>query len=384
MPAHGLNSAFWRDRPVFVTGHTGFMGGWLCTWLARIGAKVHGYALPAPTQPNFHDALRLDATLDSTIADIRDLDRLTQALRASRAEIVFHLAAQPLVRQAHADPVETYAVNVMGTVHLLDAMRRTGTARAAVIVTTDKVYENLEQPRGYREADRLGGREPYGSSKACAEIAVDAFRRSYFIGADATAIATVRAGNIIGGGDWATDRLVPDAARAFAAGKRLEIRNPDAVRPWQHVIDPVRGFLLLAERLAETDSLARERWSSAWNFGPPDSDARPVGWMAERLAHYWGNHAAWQTVPSSGPHEARLLMLDGAKARKELGWVTQWDADDAIRQTVEWYKLFYDGRDMRDFTESQIASIEGITKRDKQLSAKAEREASVREPASQF
>lgn len=380
MPAHGINSEFWRGRPVFVTGHTGFMGGWLCTWLTRSGATVHGYALPAPTQPSFHDAMGLDATLESTIADIRDLERLTAALGASRADIVFHLAAQPLVRQAYADPVETYAVNVMGTVHLLEAMRRTGTARAAVIVTTDKVYENQEQLRGYREADRLGGREPYGSSKACAEIAVEAFRRSYFMAADAPGIATVRAGNIIGGGDWATDRLVPDAARAFAAGNVLEIRNPDAVRPWQHALDPVRGFLILAERLAETPT----RWSSAWNFGPPESEARPVGWMAERLAHYWGKTAAWQAVPGSGPHEARLLMLNSAKAQEKLGWVTQWDADAAIRHTVEWYKHFYDGCDMRGITERQIASFEGISKRDQQHSAKAERTANARESASQF
>ena len=356
------------------------MGGWLCSWLTRIGAEVHGYALAAPTQPSFHDAMGLDKTLQSTIADIRDRDRLTETLRASQAEIVFHLAAQPLVRQAYADPVETYAVNVMGTVHLLEAMRHTDTVRAAVIVTTDKVYENLEQSTGYREADRLGGREPYGSSKACAELAVSAFHRSYFIGADAPGIATVRAGNIIGGGDWAADRLVPDAVRAFAAGKVLDIRHPDAVRPWQHVLDPVRGFLLLAERLAKTPAA----WSPAWNFGPPESDARPVGWMADRLTHYWGKTAAWQAVKDAGPHEARLLMLSSVKAQMELGWVTQWDADEAIRQTVEWYKQFYDGCDMRAFTERQIASLEGISKRDKQYSAKAQRDASIHEPASQF
>lgn len=380
MPALGLNESFWRDRPVFVTGHTGFMGGWLCAWLTRLGANVHGYALPAPTQPSFHDAMALDGTVDSTIADIRDLSRLTMALRASRAEIVFHLAAQPLVRQAYADPVETYAVNVMGTVHLLEAMRRTNTARAAVIVTTDKVYENLEQSTGYREADQLGGREPYGSSKTCAEIAVSAFRRSYFIGQDAPGIATVRAGNIIGGGDWACDRLVPDAARAFAGGKVLQIRNPAAVRPWQHVLDPVRGFLILAEKL--TDNAGR--WSSAWNFGPPETDARPVGWMADRLTHHWGKPAAWNAVASDGPHEARLLMLNSVKAQQELGWVTQWDADEAICKTVEWYKRFYDGSDMRAMTERQIASLEGMTKRDKQHSAKAERDANVGAAAAQF
>lgn len=371
MPALGVNNGFWHGQRVFVTGHTGFMGGWLCAWLTRMGAVVHGYALPAPTEPSFYGAARMGTAVDSTIADIRDLERLSAALRQSRAEIVFHLAAQPLVRLAYAEPVETYAVNVMGTVNLLEAMRRAGTARAAVIVTTDKVYENKEWHWGYREADQLGGREPYGSSKACAEIAVDAFRRSYFLGPDAPGIATVRAGNIIGGGDWATDRLVPDAARAFAAGKTLEIRNPDAVRPWQHVLDPVRGFLLLAERLTETENAPASAWSSAWNFGPPESEAKPVGWMVERLAHHWGGKAAARTVPSTGPHEARLLMLNSAKAQAELGWTTQWDADAAIHHAVDWYKHFYDGSDMHGFTERQIAVFEGASKNDKQHGTKA-------------
>lgn len=371
MPALGVNKSFWHGRRVFVTGHSGFMGGWLCAWLSSMGADVHGYALPAPTEPSFHDAVRLDAMVRSTTGDIRDLDRLTAALCASRAEIVFHLAAQPLVRLAYAQPVETYAVNVMGTVNLMEAMRRAGTVHGAVIVTTDKVYENKEVSWGYREADQLGGRDPYGSSKACSELAVDAFRRSYFMAPSAPGIATVRAGNIIGGGDWATDRLVPDAARAFAAGKSLEIRNPDAVRPWQHVLDPVRGFLLLAEQLMETENAPASPWSSAWNFGPPESEAKPVGWMVERLAHHWGGKAAARTVPNAGPHEAKLLMLNSAKAQAELGWTTRWDADAAIHHAVDWYKHFYDGGDMRGFTERQIASFEGVTKSDKQHGTKA-------------
>ena len=265
MSAHGVNRKFWSGKRVFVTGHTGFMGGWLCVSLLRMGAVVHGYALPAPSRPSFHDALNLDTAVDSTIADVRDLDRLNAALQRSKADIVFHLAAQPLVRQAFAEPVDTYATNVMGTVHMLEAMRRADAVQAAVIVTTDKVYDNLERPWGYREADMLGGREAYGSSKACAELVVDTFRRSYFDGAGAPGIATVRAGNIIGGGDWAADRLIPDAVRAFSAGRTLEIRYPDAVRPWQHVLDPVHGFMMLAERLAEKPT----DWSSAWNFGPP-------------------------------------------------------------------------------------------------------------------
>jgi CDP-glucose 4,6-dehydratase len=380
MPADGVTSAFWRGRRVFVTGHTGFMGGWLCAWLTRMGADVHGYALPAPTQPSFYDTMGLAGAVDSTVADVRDLERLCTALRQSKAEVVFHLAAQPLVRQAYANPVETYAVNVMGTVHLLEAMRRAGTVQAAVIVTTDKVYENQEWPWGYREADTLGGREPYGNSKACAELAVDAYRRSFFAGSDAPAIATVRAGNIIGGGDWAVDRLVPDAVRAFSAGKALEIRHPDAVRPWQHALDPVRGFLMLAERLAEKPSAG----GSAWNFGPPEDDARAVGWIADRLARHWGMGVAWHSTPSNGPHEARLLMLNSAKAKTELGWTCRWDADMAIRRTVEWYRTFYDADDVRALTDRQIASFDEDGKSDDKHGKKTVRGSNVRESVVQF
>ena len=350
MSAHGLDRSFWKGRRVFVTGHTGFMGGWLCLSLSRLGATVHGYALPAPTTPSFHDAIRLNELVDSTIGDVGDLAALDCALARSRAEVVFHLAAQPLVRRAHAEPVATYATNVMGTVHLMEAMRRAAGLRAAVIVTTDKVYENLERPWGYREADALGGGEPYGSSKACAELVVDGYRRSYFAADSAPGIATVRAGNIIGGGDWATDRLVPDAARAFAAGETLKIRNPSAVRPWQHVLEPVHGFLLLAERLADEP----QTWSSPWNFGPPEPDCRPVGWMADRLARYWSNSAQWQPIAENGPHEARLLLLNSGKANTELEWSCRWDADAAIRHTVEWYRHFYEGGDMRGLTARQI------------------------------
>lgn len=376
MPALGITSGFWRGRKVFVTGHTGFMGGWLCTWLARMGAEVHGYALSAPTQPNFHEAVGLDAAVDSTIADVRDLDCLFTALRRSKADVVFHLAAQPLVRQAYVNPVETYAVNVMGTVHLLEAMRRAGSVQAAVIVTTDKVYDNQEWPWGYREADTLGGREPYGNSKACAELAVDAYRRSYFAGSEAPGIATVRAGNIIGGGDWAADRLVPDAMRAFSAGKALEIRNPDAVRPWQHVLDPVRGFLILAERLAAKPSAG----GSAWNFGPPEDEARAVGWIADRLVHHWGMGVACHSKPSNGPREARLLMLNSAKAKTELNWGCRWDTDMAIRRTVEWYRAFYDAGDMRALTDRQIASFDEDGKDNDKHGKKTARGSHVREP----
>ncbi|MFN4281224.1 MAG: CDP-glucose 4,6-dehydratase [Alphaproteobacteria bacterium] len=361
MPEIGVTASFWRGRRVFVTGHTGFMGGWLCAWLARLGAEVHGYALPPPSQPSFFEATGLGSDVASTIADVRDLYALTDAMRRARPDVVMHLAAQPLVRAAAADPVGTYATNVMGTVHLLEALRACPSVRAAVIVTTDKVYENKEWDWGYRETDALGGREPYGNSKACAELVVEAFRKSYFTGASAPGIATVRAGNIIGGGDWAADRLVPDAMRAFAEGRALEIRHPEAVRPWQHVLEPVRGFLMLAERL----SAEAESFSSGWNFGPAERDSRPVGWMADRLADAWsargGRPARWRHIPAPGPHEATLLTLSSARAKRAFGWQTLWSAETAIRESVDWYRAFYASDDVRQTTERQIAQFEKET-----------------------
>ncbi|HEY4135700.1 MAG TPA: CDP-glucose 4,6-dehydratase [Alphaproteobacteria bacterium] len=357
MPQDSVNPAFWAGRRVFVTGHTGFMGGWLCTWLSRLGAEVHGYALAAPSEPSFYETTGLSRDLSSTIADVRDRDALAAAMRRARPEIVLHLAAQPLVRAAAADPVGTYATNVMGTVHLLDAMRACPTVTAAVVVTTDKVYENKEWEWGYRETDALGGREPYGNSKACSELVVEAFRQSYFSGAAAPGIATVRAGNIIGGGDWAADRLVPDAMRAFADGRALEIRHPEAVRPWQHVLEPVRGFLMLAERLTGQPA----DFSSGWNFGPAEADSQPVGWMADRLVSAWGDAAEWRSVAAAGPHEATLLTLSSVRAKRAFGWETKWTAETAIRRTVEWYRAFYANEDVRKTTERQIADFEKET-----------------------
>ena len=361
MPQVGVTPGFWQGRRVFVTGHTGFMGGWLCARLARLGAEVHGYALPAPSKPSFYEATDLARDISSTIADVRDHFALTAAMRRARPDVVLHLAAQPLVRAAAADPVGTYATNVMGTVHLLEAMRACPSVRAAVIVTTDKVYENKEWDWGYRETDALGGREPYGNSKACAELVVEAFRRSYFMGATAPGIATVRAGNIIGGGDWAVDRLVPDAMRAFAHGRPLEIRHPEAVRPWQHVLEPVHGFLMLAERLSENPVA----FSSGWNFGPAEADSQPVGWMADRLVAAWNKagdgNAQWHSVPAAGPHEATLLTLSSARANRAFGWQTHWTAETAIDKSVEWYRAFYASDDVRQLTERQIAIFEKET-----------------------
>lgn len=349
MAGTGLTPAFWAGRRVFVTGHTGFMGGWLATSLARMGARVSGYALPPPTHPNLFTAARVDDVCSTVIGDVRERNPLASAMAEADPEIVFHLAAQPLVRLAHAEPVETYSTNVMGTVHLLDAARRLPGIRAIIVVTTDKVYENREWSWGYRETDAIGGREPYGNSKACAEFIVNAYRHSYF-GCGRPGIATVRAGNIIGGGDWAPDRLVPDATRAFAAKRALKIRNPSAVRPFQHVLEPVRGMMMLAEKLA-AEPVA---WAGGWNFGPLEDDCREVGWMADRLASLWGPTARWCAEPAQGPHEQRLLVLSAAEARTRLHWQPAWNAEAALTRAVEWYRAFYDGADVVALTRTQI------------------------------
>ncbi|MFM2129360.1 MAG: hypothetical protein RL477_906 [Pseudomonadota bacterium] len=344
-----MNPKLWNGRRVLVTGHTGFMGGWLAERLIGLGAHVTGYALPAPTEPNLFSILHLASRMDNVIGDVRDADGLARVVKSSRAEVVFHLAAQPLVRRAHNEPVETFSTNIMGTVNVLDAMRRSDAVAAAVIVTTDKVYDNREWSWGYRETDALGGHEPYGVSKACAELVVDAYVRAYF-GAGGPAIATVRAGNIIGGGDWAENRLVPDAVRAFAAGEILRIRHPDAVRPWQHVLEPVGGMLELAEAL-DRDG---QDCGGGWNFGPAEDDARTVAWISDRLVSAWGGTAAWAAIPEAGPAEARLLTLSSAKARAELGWRCRWNAAEAIELTARWYRAYYEGADVGDLTRQQI------------------------------
>ncbi len=344
-----MNRDLWHGRRVFVTGHTGFMGGWLAERLVGLGADVTGYALAPPTDPCLFETIGLESRVNHVTGDVRDAEALANVLRGARAEIVFHLAAQPLVRRAHRDPLETFSTNVMGTVNLLDAVRRSGTVAAVVVVTTDKVYENREWPWGYRESDALGGHEPYGVSKACAELAVEAYVRSYF-GASGPGVATVRAGNIIGGGDWAEDRLVPDAIRAFSGRMPLTVRHPEAVRPWQHVLEPVSGMLMLAGGLAE----GRRDLAGAWNFGPGEDDAKPVAWLADRLTSTWGTGASWRIEPDAGPYEANLLTLASAKARTGLGWTCRWDAGAAVTRATEWYRSFYQGADMADLTRQQI------------------------------
>lgn len=331
-----MNSDFWRGRRVFVTGHTGFKGSWLVTWLSCLGAQVTGYALATE---------RACEGITSIIANVRDLDTLRAALAGSGAEIVFHLAAQSLVRESYANPVETYATNVMGTVHLLEAMRRAKHVRAAVVVTSDKCYENREWIWPYRENEPLGGRDPYSSSKACQELVVSAYRSS-FVGA---AIATARAGNVIGGGDWAKDRLVPDLIRAFSRGESAVIRNPAAIRPWQHVLEPLHGYLMLAEALCN-----RGGFADAWNFGPYEHDVRPVHAVADALAARWGDGARWMQDEGSHPHEAMTLKLDSSRARTLLHWNPSLSLDTALDWIVEWHK--HD--DPRDVTMRQIERYE--------------------------
>jgi CDP-glucose 4,6-dehydratase len=349
----GMNTGFWQGKKVFLTGHTGFKGGWLSLWLQQLGAEVHGYALAPSTDPSIFEVADVASGMaSSTITDIRDADALKAALAHSRPDIVFHLAAQPLVRYSYKSPVETYAVNVMGTVNLLEAIRDTKTVKAVVNVTTDKCYENREWVWPYREDEAMGGHDPYSSSKACAELITAAYRRSFFE-AQGVALATARAGNVIGGGDWSEDRLIPDFLRAIDQQQPVVIRSPDAIRPWQHVLEPLCGYLLLAEYLYRKGA----SHSGAWNFGPADEDARIVGWIIEYMVQRMPG-ASWRLDDASHVHEAHTLKLDSSKARSGLRWQPRWRLEQALDRVVAWHQAWKRGQDMHAFCLAQITEYE--------------------------
>lgn len=343
-----VNPEFWRGKRVLLTGHSGFKGSWLSLWLQSMGAELKGLALDPPTNPSLFVEAKVAQGMVSQIGDIRDYDTVLKAVDEFKPEIVIHMAAQPLVRYSYKNPIETYATNVMGTVHLLEAIRQTGTAKVVVNVTTDKCYENKEWVWGYREDEPMGGFDPYSSSKGCSELVTSAYRRSYFK-ETGIALASARAGNVIGGGDWAEDRLVPDILRAFENNQPVVIRNPNSTRPWQHVLEPLSGYLTLAEKLWHEPNA----YAEGWNFGPKDEDAKPVGWIVERIAAKWGD-ANWRIDGGDHPHEANYLKLDISKARQRLSWAPRWSLDTALNKIVEWHQGWLAKADIHALSLVQI------------------------------
>jgi CDP-glucose 4,6-dehydratase len=344
---------FWRGRKVLITGHTGFKGSWLSLWLQSMGAELRGIALKPPTTPALFDVAQVAKTMDSHIVDIRDASATLRVVKDFQPEIIIHMAAQPLVRLSYQQPIDTYATNVMGTVHVLEAARHTGSVRAIVNITTDKCYDNREWAWGYREDEPMGGHDPYSSSKGCAELISSAYRKS-FLNDVGISMATARAGNVIGGGDWAHDRLVPDTLLALQKGQPVQIRNLHATRPWQHVLEPLSGYLLLAQKLYEEGQVFAE----GWNFGPRDEDARPVQWIVEHLCQNWGNGASWQLQPGEHPHEANYLKLDISKAKQRLQWAPRWSLERALEQIIHWQIAWLDGQNMHAFCLQQIQQYE--------------------------
>lgn len=353
--------SFWSGKRVFMTGHTGFKGGWLSLWLTSMGAKVTGYALAPNTVPSFFEVAKVGVNLEkSLIGDIRDLENLKKAMIEAKPEIVIHMAAQPLVRYSYTHPVETYSTNIMGTVHVLESMRSLDCMRAAVIITTDKCYENHERDAGYREDEPMGGYDPYSSSKGCAELVINAYRQSFFslekFSQHHIGVASARAGNVIGGGDWSEDRLIPDAIKAFESGKPIILRNPLATRPWQHVLEPLSGYLVLAQALYQEGT----KFSGAWNFGPRDEDARPVQEVINLLIKSWGLAACWQQDHTEQPHEAHSLKLDCSKAAKYLAWYPKWDLEHSIQSIADWHRSYQQAENMQEQSLKQIHQYQNI------------------------
>jgi CDP-glucose 4,6-dehydratase len=353
-----VNISFWKDKRVLLTGHTGFKGSWLSLWLQSMGAQVVGYALAPPTNPNMFEVAEVEEGMTSIIGDIRDLAKLQAIFVEHKPEIVFHMAAQSLVRYSYSEPVETYSTNVMGTVNLLEAVRGTKSVKAVVNVTSDKCYENREWTWGYRENEAMGGYDPYSNSKGCAELVTAAYRNSYFhpekYKEHGVALASGRAGNVVGGGDWADDRLIPDFMRAITQGKPVNIRNPYSIRPWQHVLEPLSGYLLLAQKLYEEGA----SYAEGWNFGPNDEDAKSVQWIVEGLTQFWGEEAGWVLDGGDHLHEAHYLKLDCSKAKARLNWFPKWHLNEALGRIVDWQKKYQQGLNMKEVTLKQIANYQ--------------------------
>lgn len=340
---------FWREKKVLITGHTGFKGSWLAFLLDALGAQICGYALAPEDEISLFENLRLADKINHVVGDMRDLTTFEKTLQKFQPDAIFHLAAQSLVRRSYRQPVETYETNVIGTVNVLEAARSVSSVKAVVIITTDKVYDNKEWLWAYRENERLGGFDPYSNSKACAELAVSAYRNSFFAESDCL-IASARAGNVIGGGDWSEDRLLPDVFRSLIFGESLEIRNPFSVRPWQHVLEPLTGYLTLGEKLLNREKSCAE----AWNFGPSEEDSKPVGWILEEIKRIWNEPVNWRVGTEKQPHEANLLKLDSTKARHELGWTPKLNINEAVKLTADWYRGFKNKDDLIELTENQI------------------------------
>ncbi|WP_419419977.1 CDP-glucose 4,6-dehydratase [Legionella sp. D16C41] len=343
---------FWQGRKVFLTGHTGFKGSWLALWLQLLEARVTGLALSPPTTPSLFELADVASGMTSVIADIRNFDSVYQAFKEYEPEIVIHMAAQPLVRASYQIPIETYATNVLGTVHVLEAARQVGSVKTIVNITTDKCYENQEWHWGYRENDKLGGYDPYSNSKACAELVTNAYRSSYF-NDTGIGLASARAGNVIGGGDWAEDRLIPDIMRACIKQNPILIRNPHSIRPWQHVLEPLYGYLLLAEKLHKDPAC----FAQGWNFGPNEADAKPVDWIVDFIVRHWGQQASWYLDDKKHLHEATYLKLDCSKAKSQLNWQPQWTLEKGLLETISWYQAFQASENMRTKTVNQILSF---------------------------
>lgn len=354
-----VNREFWKDRKVFLTGHTGFKGGWLSLWLQSLGAKVTGYALAPITEPNFFNVAGVADGMSSVVADIRDLERLNTEIKKASPEVVIHMAAQPLVLESYKNPVDTYSTNVMGTVNLLESVRATPSVRSVVIVTSDKCYENKEWPWGYRENEPVGGHDPYSNSKGCAELVTAAYTRSFFAEPNSAGVASGRAGNVIGGGDWAENRIVPDAIRALSQGQAIRIRNPHAIRPWQHVLEPLSGYLVLAEKLFHSP----REFLGGWNFGPGDEGVRTVEDLSRQLIQFWSGGGKIEIKSeSTQPHEAHFLKLDCSKARHFLRWHATWNFEQTAQKTMQWYQAFYAGEKMRAFSVDQISHFEEMAR----------------------